>query len=288
MYYEKIKEILGSYENGFARQAEKTFEFQAGICQRFCYYQHIYEHVKKVQQALVQYRDSSSLLTKDSSKESEERLSLPEKLYIELLWKLYVSFENESVAEAKRKKNFVDTYVLSPKYVENVEHFWKVNIQGKEGLPNYSDELKKYIINALTNWASNYNNWNLTLDALNLDKMKECMKVIEEADSIPMPTKSDSMEELLSKQVLDSYLDFLENENLPGFYFQMAPVTRAITTGKIASGYPKYIKREYKYNLKKLHPYIEEIKYLKNTYEDTLEDIQPFESIWAKEEKPKM
>ena len=119
-----------------------------------------YEKIKEI------LGDSSSLLTKDASEESEERLSLTEKLYIELLWKLYDSFENKSIAEETRKINFVDTYVLSAKYVENVEHFWKVNIQGKEGLPNYSDGLKKDIINALANWMCNYNNGNLTLDAL--------------------------------------------------------------------------------------------------------------------------
>lgn len=287
MYYEKIKKILESYEDDFARQAERTFETQAGICQRFCYYQHIYEQVKEVQQALVQYRDFSSL-TKEPSEKSEEHLSLTEKLYIGLLWRLYHTSQNKPETDIACQKDFVATYVLSPKYIENVEHFWNLHIQDKKELPEYASGLKDDILDALANWMGNYNSWSLKLDTLGLDTLKNCMKVVEKADNLPVPTKSDSIEELLSEQVLKSYLDFLESGNLPGFYLQMAPVTRAITTGKIASGYPKYFKKEYKYNLKKLHPYIEEIKFLKNLYQDTLAEIEPFENIFLKEEEPEI
>lgn len=283
MYYEKIKEKLKSNEDDFARKAERAFESQANVCQRFCYYKNIYEQLKKVQHVVVQYREFSPL-TKETFEKSEKRLSLEEKLHIGLLWKLYYTSKDKSETDRACQEDFVATFVMSPKYIENVEHFWKLHIQGRKNIPKYADRLKNHIIDALACWMGNYNNCSLNLQALGLDKLKNCMEVIEKAFNLPMSTKSDSMEEILSEQILESYLDFLENGNLPGFYLTMVPVTRAITTGKISSGYPKYLKKEYKYNLKKLHPYIEEINYLKNLYQDVLEEMKPFENIFLKEE----
>lgn len=286
-YYDEIRKYLSDLDNSFVKTVSSNFEYLATLCQQFCQYQSIYDHIKPASPVLTQYRSAECRLTKGEDKKTEEEsLSILEKLSIELLWKLYlksknVAKEDENTLTSNELESykctiksldssFINTFVLSISYKKNFEQFWKSLFDGTSFMNHYS---KSDIVDALEHWSILNCR---SVQSLNLSGLHSAMKLVDEGIKLPQIGKAESMEELISDELLDYFLESAKAENFVNILFQSAPTIRAIHDGKIASAYPKYLKHTYEYNLEKLKAYIEEMKDLLTVYTDVMNDLEEF------------
>lgn len=264
-YYDKITRMLENSEDSFAPKAIESFENFADICQQFCQLQSIYEYVKPASHIFPQYRDPEARLTKGIDKKIEESLSLENKLYIELLWKMYCKHFSDRM-DKDNEKAFINTFVESSHYEKNLTLFWNSVFAGND----LKDDLShKYIQCALEDWRML---GSFSIRALNFSGLHDAMKLIHEGTKLPKIAKGESMENLIADNVLNYLLSSVQAGNLANLYLQIAPVRKSITTGKIASSYPDYLKKSYEYNLEKLQTYIEELKMLRGVYDDMMSE----------------
>lgn len=132
---------------------------------------------------------------------------------------------------------------------------------------------KSDIVDALEHWSILNCR---SVQSLNLSGLHSAMKLVEEGIKLPQMGKAESMEKLISDELLDYFLESAKAENFVNILFQSAPTIRAIHDGKIASAYPKYLKKPYEYNLEKIDSYIEEMKVLLTVYNDVMNDRKEF------------
>lgn len=280
-YYDEIRKYLSDLDNSFVKTVSSNFEYLATLCQQFCQCQSIYDHIKPASPVLTQYRSAECRLTKGKDKKTEEnRLSILEKLSIELLWKLYLKSKNvieeyESTITSKGTiksldSSFINTFVHSSSYKKNFEQFWESLFDGTSFMNHYS---KSDIVDALERWSILNCR---SVQSLNLSGLHLAMELVDEGIEFPQMGKAESMEELISDELLDYFLESAKAENFVNILFQSAPTIRAIHDGKIASAYPKYLKKTYEYNLEKIDSYIEEMKDLLTVYNDVMNDRKEF------------
>ena len=280
-YYDEIRKYLSDLDNSFVKTVSSNFECLAALCQQFFECQYIYDHIKPASHVLTQYRSSECRLTKGKDKKAEEdRLSILEKLSIELLWKLYLKSQNvieeyESTITSKGtikslESSFINTFVLSISYKKNFEQFWESLFDGTSFMNHCS---KSDIINALEHWSTLNCR---SVQSLNLSGLHSAMKLVDEGIKLPKMGKAESMEALISDKLLDYFLESAKQQNFVNILFLSAPTKRAIYNGKIASAYPKYLKKTYEYNFKKIDSYIEEMKILLTVYNDIMNDRKEF------------
>lgn len=280
-YYDEIRKYLSDLDNSFVKTVSSNFEYLATLCQQFCQCQSIYDHIKPASPVLTQYRSAKCRLTKGEDKKTEEdSLSILEKLSIELLWKLYLKSQNvieedESTITSKctiksLESSFINTFVLSISYKKNFEQFWKSLFDGTSFMNHYS---KSDIVDALEHWSILNCR---SVQSLNLSGLHSAMKLVEEGIKLPQMGKAESMEKLISDELLDYFLESAKAENFVNILFQSAPTIRAIHDGKIASAYPKSLKKPYEYNLEKIDSYIEEMKVLLTVYNEVMNDRKEF------------
>lgn len=132
---------------------------------------------------------------------------------------------------------------------------------------------KSDIVDALEHWSILNCR---SVQSLNLSGLHSAMKLVEEGIKLPQMGKAESMEKLISDELLDYFLESAKAENFVNILFQSAPTIRAIHDGKIASAYPKSLKKPYEYNLEKIDSYIEEMKVLLTVYNDVMNDRKEF------------
>lgn len=247
-YYDEIRKYLSDLDNSFVKTVSSNFEYLATLCQQFCQCQSIYDHIKPASPVLTQYRSAECRLTKGKDKKTEEnRLSILEKLSIELLWKLYLKSKNvieeyESTITSKGTiksldSSFINTFVHSSSYKKNFEQFWESLFDGTSFMNHYS---KSDIVDALERWSILNCR---SVQSLNLSGLHLAMELVDEGIEFPQMGKAESMEELISDELLDYFLESAKAENFVNILFQSAPTIRAIHNGKIASAYPKYLKK---------------------------------------------
>lgn len=280
-YYDEIRKYLSDLDNSLVKTVSSNFECLAALCQQFCQCQCIYDHIKPASHVLTQYRSAECRLTKGEDKKAEEdSLSILEKLSIELLWKLYLKSQNvveedKSTSTSKGtlkslESSFINTFVHSFSYRENFEKFWESLFDGTSFMNHYS---KLDILDALEHWSMLNCR---SIQSLNLSGLHSAMKLVDEGIKLPQMGKAESMEALISDELLNYFLESAKQQNFVNILFQSAPTIRAIHDGKIASAYPKYLKKTYEYNLEKIDSYIEEMKDLLTVYNDVMNDRKEF------------
>lgn len=259
-YYNEIRNILEKSEDSFAPKAMESFENFAEICQSFCQLQSLHEYIQPASHVLTQYISPEARLTKDTNKEKTAALSLPNKLYLELFWKMYCKCYDDN------EKEFINTFITSQDYERNLKKFWKSVFSGSDLM---DDLTQREIQDAIENWRTlDY----FSIQALNLTGLHNALKLINEGVNIAKITKAESMEKLISDNALNYFLSSAQAGNLANFYLQIAPIRKSITIGKILSGYPDYLKQSYEHNLEKLKLYTDNLVELLITYHDIMSE----------------
>lgn len=233
-------------------------------CQEYYYYYQINEKCESAMLVLKHYLDDEELINKrDENSDKQKSLPIFNKLYIEAIWNIYRNH-----------------------YVEKTENdFFKEIIQ--------NDKRKKYIMELLNveknsdfllsvnsyieYWVENYENCNKIKD-LRLENLHHSIETVKEAFKIPMPTKEESVEDIIRPEILSQILDFLNDENYPACVFTVAPITRALTVGatkKYSSNNKNgFFTLNFLYNLDELKIRIEGLKRLLEDYNEAKEEIE--------------
>lgn len=237
-------------------------------CQEYYYYYQMNEACESVIQVLTHYLDAEEQINDGNkkNKESSKKKSLPivNKLHIEFLWNIYKNHFAE-----KTEKDFFEEIIYN---YEKREKFIKRFLDADKDTIFWG-----YINSHVEEWEDNYENCNKIKD-LKLENVHHSIEILKEAFKIPMPTKEESVEDIIRPEILSQILDFLNAKNYPACVFTVAPITRALTVGATkkysADKENRFFTLNFLYNLEKLKIRIEGLKQLLEDYNEAKEEIE--------------
>lgn len=257
MSNEKIKQII---EHPVMRELMegKRSKHNRGIpvaflksCQDYVRLYDINEGFLDCKKVLQEYIDA------DRS-EKEVRLDMEDKLYVEFFAHIYNEGYKDMCSWEEAVKYDKISDVILADYFHGKTSVFTRNIDKVLG-KNFDYSLKR---------------WDLT-------NLHQAMGKLENAlMKTPEPTIENSVERLISEERLDDILYFLDDDNIPGVIFTIAPMTRALTDGayrKFVAGRKRkgaFFNLKSEYNLKELREHIDKYKDLYERYTDTREELQ--------------
>ena len=278
-YYKMIQKELEVAPTSIKEASDMFFK----ACQRYMLYYNLNQKTKEAKSILKHYLDETDFLTQRKIKRDRTRqqsLDITYKLYIEFFWDMY----HERYKE-KKEKDFFDAIRDKENFEENIDCLWK-EVFGDFDTENVST--KKIIKIAITEWVNNYDNAT-SIDALHLQNLRHAMYILERELRCPLPTLENSLTDVVTQEVLEEMLSFLEQKNYPAYLFTVAPMARALTMGEINSFTPLkdntriFFKQKFEDNLTVLKNYTQALQDLYDSYEETTNDILDNfnDFIWA-------
>lgn len=268
-YYEEIKKELGQAGD----EARKTFQGISGLCQEYYYSYSINKKLNecKIKSVLQGYMKKEDVLAERKQKEQGKRsksLNVDAKLYIEFFWNRYCGYHGKS-----SEKEFFDKMVYNEDYDINIDDEW-YKIFGECGDYN----IKEKVIGSIEQWAEFDNA--TSIKSLELSNLHNAMKKLNECLELPKPSVEQSLEAMVAPDMLELWLS-VAKEKVP-FCIYTAPVTRALYDGVTKSFTPRkgnktvYFREKFEYNLLELKHYIEALKDLSESYNETRRELSGF------------
>lgn len=269
-YYEEITEELKTVPEGVKIADAVNGLFQT--CQKYAWLHGMNEAVNPAKNVLQNYFEEGEGITNQPIKEERARrqsLSIPTKLYIEFSCNLYTKYYTD-----KTEKDFFKEIINSYNRQEKIKQLLlECNKSQKEKL--FSNE--KELISLANAIDSSIHEWmdfdNATcMKNLSLEKLHNAMKIVDDVDS-SMPSIAESVEEIIVADILQSILDDLRNKQYPSVLFTVAPITKALTIGKVSNYTPIkentnifFTKAKFSYNCPQLEENLIKIQDLYDEY----------------------
>lgn len=246
-YYKEIMDILSGNPLGEAHRSTPITFFK--VCQEYDWYHTMYQNISSnAGKVLQNYIEEGNCLAKRRRKKKREqnqkmnrteknRLDIEEKLYVEFFTEIY----SEYYENAYNWNNVVDCDEKVAGILEDYFHGTP---------PGCVKSIKKAVMKA---YQSSYRK-------VDLGNLHNAMRIVEESLHMPMPRIESSVEKVVSAEMLESLLFYLEKGDIAQFLFHVAPMTRALTVGTYHKYTPNnnsvFFNLACDYNLEELKSYI--------------------------------
>lgn len=267
-YYEEIQEYLKNEAVG--KELVAKIDTFCAKCQRYYHYHLIREKMKSAERVLKDYFDESEYVAQrklDMNKETLPSFSLADKLYLELLGEIY----DEYYADKMNYEEFIN----SKYFRENITKCFK----------EVPDMLVDTLSNILEYAEKNYNLADYVYDRHDFSFIHNAIKEIREALRMPVPSIDLSVEKVIAAEQLEKIIAYLNENNIGGAIFTIAPITRALWDGSYSSYTPKsghksvFFNISSDYNLTEISKRIENIKKLVALYDETMNILNEYREM---------
>uniref|UniRef100_UPI004056D3FC hypothetical protein n=1 Tax=Acetatifactor sp. TaxID=1872090 RepID=UPI004056D3FC len=264
-YYEEIQKGLQNVTANKEQVATvKTF---CKVCQQYCWYYDIRHNMIDAEKVLQCHVPEDKQLTNKKTKSPKSKISLTEKLYLELLGEIHSEYYKDKMSYNTfiKSKNLTELIAScfneKPKMLINKIIGIMEAIYDDIELIGYADIKKEY------------------------SKVHKVMPIVRNALQTPAPSIESSVERLIAKQQLETLISYLQNDNIAGALFTIAPITRAIFDGEYKSFIPKndfksvFFNLKSDYNLTRTKNYVEAIQELLEEYDESMEELNDYRSM---------
>lgn len=275
-YYQKISKELEklSMDTSFDQDVKKQYLSLFCHCQKYAQLYHINEGLANAKQVLKNYLDEDKCLTNNKRKTERKKLqslNITSKLHIEFFWKLYESHFKIDYKEKTEKHFFKE--IINGDYEKRIDEIWEEIFSDSD---NERDSTKDDVIDSINEWIYEYDNVT-SIKKLNLENLHNAMEEVKECFSKPLPNIEDSVEELIFPQMLSFLLECLEIGRVEVAFLMIAPIRRALVTGKTRSFTPGrssvFFNLKLEYNQNQLDSYINAIKDLYDEYTEVQDKL---------------
>lgn len=270
-YYEIQKELQKLADNREdSRKAKSATRFLLHMCQKYLWLYEVNGKIESAKNVLQNYLDSEDCLAQRKLKKDRKRntsLGIVSKLYIEFFWKAYEGHYKKEYG-TKTERTFIDSFVNDIDSNKKFDKAWEDIFPDADAV---TKSVKAWVNNAIKEW-SEYDNAN-HIKSLKLDNLHTAMDLLKEGLELPIPEIADSVEEVLTPEILDIILEHLKEGRYPHCLFTVAPITRALTTGKPSSYAGTFFNMEYQYNLTELKRYIDRLKEISEEYTEEKQEL---------------